>query len=61
MSKYSKRSQELADELREKATSNLARSAKSGRYISPSYAKKHPSTTTVTAKHGDGAANIKKK
>lgn len=47
MSEYSERSQELARELREKAIRNLARSAKSGKFVSDSRAEKHPKSTNA--------------
>ena len=68
MSQYSERSQELANELRAKAIGNLAkqghyvsRSARSGKFVTPGYAKNHPSTS-VSSKAGRelGATKIKK-
>lgn len=54
MSGYSERSQELAEQLREKASRNLARSGKrtgrsasTGKFISSSSAARHPAATTA--------------
>ena len=55
MSQYSERSQELANELRDKAISNLqrqgrtvSRSASSGKFVTNSTSTKHPRTTVVS-------------
>lgn len=60
MSGYSERSQQLAEELRVKATRNLersgkfvTRSAESGDFASKGHAKRNPSSTV--SEHGGGS------
>ncbi|GAB3042505.1 hypothetical protein GCM10027052_25700 [Parafrigoribacterium mesophilum] len=61
MSGYSERSQELAEQLRVKATRNLersgkfvTRSAETGKFATKGRAKRNPSTTV--SEHGSGGS-----